>query len=107
MKPDPAPIPATTEGRDIPWFIFTNRNRGFCVEAANVAKAVAKWKKLNRRTDAGQVVAVIQGAGQMEAYGRIVNTPIFGVVVCVEQSWEKAEKTRSGTQGIRQEEKTP
>jgi hypothetical protein len=97
--PAPAPSAAATEGLDIPWFIFTNRGRGYCVEAGNVSKAVAKWRKLNQRTDAGEIIAVIHGSGRMESYGRIVNTPIFGVVVCVEQTESGADKTRAPHKG--------
>lgn len=93
-------LPSATEGTDIPWFIFTNRQRGSVVEASNITRAVAKWKKLNPKTDRGEIVAVIQGAGHFEAYGRIVQTPIFGMVVCVEQAWDKAENARKTAEGV-------
>lgn len=95
----PTALPPVTEGADVPWFIFTNRQNGSCLEASNITKAVSKWKKLNRKTDRGEIVAVIKGAGHFEAYGRIVQTPIFGMVVCVEQAWEKAQNAHKTNEG--------
>lgn len=78
----------STAGTSPQWFIFTASGRGYCLEARNVSKAVAKWRKLNSKEDPTDIVAVIRGA-EGEIIGPVRQTPIYGVVVCVQSASPK------------------
>ena len=81
------------EGDETPWFIFTAYQRGYCLTAPNASKAIASWHKQNRVTEAGEIVAVIRGAGGSEQLGKIVKTPIYGVIVCICPRSDTQEKS--------------
>ncbi len=88
LSPNAAPAPTLTAGQDPVWFIFTTGGAGYCVEAITVTKAVAKWRKLHPRAQPTEILAVVRGH-EGELSGPIRNTPIYGVVVCLQDAGSK------------------